>query len=291
MHPPGSSARRRPEAVGYRKKFWGDDETLREAVEQFLSTHFENGDTLEILRTLPSAWPIYHDREQWSRLLLFVALHIVRSPQWRREGRAMQERSLTDRLPVWLNTMPPAAVASVLGHVRSDEFHTDLMLGQIPKTASVLGCMHCALLSSGAAALLTSDHPVVAVPLLRDGESAPIQLIPQRGLSNTIEFRFPIGPRHALLFTWLDEPIHREIIRLPFRATCDLNRSVASQAENEVYYHPRDQPRSFLHLSCLVRAVRSLHSSLRATTLTSRGTGCGAARPTSQCVTSSRTRS
>ena len=242
LSPAGISARRLPEAVGYRKKFWGYDAAMREAVEQFLSTHFETGDALHILRTLPESWPIDDDREQWSKLLLFVALHIVRTPQWKREGRSMQERSLSDRVTRWLETMPPEAVASVLRHVQSDRFHTDLMLGQIPKTASVLGSMHCALLTSGTTPLLSSDHPVVAVPLLRDGESAPIQLIPERGLSNTIEFRFPIGPRHALLFTWLDEPIHQEIIELPFAAVCDLNLSVASQAESEVYYRPGDRP-------------------------------------------------
>jgi hypothetical protein len=242
MHPAGISAKRRPDAVGYRKKFWGDDEALRVGVEQFLSREFESGDALRILRCLPDAWPVNDDPEQWSKLLLFVALHIVRTPQWRREGRSMQERSLSERIPQLLETLPPLAVDHVLRKVRSDKFHTDLMLGQIPKSASVLGCMHCALLCSGDAALLSSDHPVVAVPLLRDGERAPIQLVPDRGLSNTIEFRFPIGPRHALLFSWLDEPIDARRIELPLPAVCDLNLSVASQAESEVYYHPADTP-------------------------------------------------
>jgi hypothetical protein len=238
----GMSVPRLPEAVGYRKKFWGADPAMREATEQFLSTQFETGDALSILRALPDSWPIDHDREQWTKLLLFVALHIVRTPQWQREGRSMQERSLSARVTRWQETMPPEAVASVLRHVQSDRFHADLMLGQIPKTASVLGSMHCALLTSGTAPLLSSDHPVVAVPLLRDGESAPIKLIPERGLSNTIEFRFPIGPRHALLFTWLDEPIHEEIVELPLAAVCDLNVSVVYQAESEVYYRPGDRP-------------------------------------------------
>lgn len=238
----GISAKRRPDAVGYRKKFWGHDEALRVGVEQFLSREFETGDALRVLRTLPDMWPIHDDPEQWSKLLLFVALHLVRTPQWRRKGRTTQERALSERIPQLLETLPPPAVNHVLKQVRSDKFHTHLMLGQIPKTASVLGCMHCALLCSGDAALLSSDHPVVAVPLLRDGERAPIQLVPDRGLSNTIEFRFPIGPRHALLFSWFDEPIDAGHVELPLAAVCDLNLSVASQAESEVYYHPADTP-------------------------------------------------
>lgn len=238
----GASLRRRPGSVGYRKKFWSDDEATRVAVEQFLSSNFETGDAFRILRSLPEIWPVDADNEQWSQLLLFVALHLVRTPYWRREGRSMQERSLQDRLPDWQQRMPAAAVAAVLDRVRSNEFHSDLMLRQVSKTASVLGCMHCVLLTSGSAAFLTGDHPVVAVPLLARGERAPVRPVPERGLRSTIEFRFPIGPRHALLFSWHDEPIHPQMVPLPFAAVCDLNLSVASQAEHEIYHHLADAP-------------------------------------------------
>lgn len=231
---------RPPKVIGFQPRFWGDDEQLRVSTEQFLANL--EGRAASILRDLPDHWPLDRDDEQWASLLQFVALHLVRTPQWQRDTRMKQANLIAEQMPALRAALRPEALDSLLRRIRSDRYHTELLLGHVPKAASVLGSMHCALLDFGRVPVLTGDHPTVVVPLLRPWESAAIKAIPDGGMLNTIEFRFPVGPRHALLFTWHDQPHPEHALAAAYEFACDLNRATVTQALRELYYRPGDAP-------------------------------------------------
>lgn len=236
----GKIDRSTPQAVGWRKKFWGEDKAQRAEIEQLLC-RLER-DAAPIVQTLPDRWPIHQTREEWVVLLHFVAMHLIRTPFWRADLRKLQHNALAEELPVWHAALPAHAVDELIRHVSADRFHNSTMLGQIPKTASVLGSMHCSLLAFEAASLITGDHPAVAVPLLAPREVAEMRPLPTSGLLGTMEFRFPIDPHHALLFTWFDSPHPETTLHAGYDVACDLNRSIAGQALFEWYHHPETTP-------------------------------------------------
>jgi hypothetical protein len=226
--------------VGFTRKFWGPDEALRIDVEQRLS-HTE-GPAAETLRQLPDAWPFPPGDERWCDLLLFIGLHLVRSPKWLEGIQDMAPDLILRRVPEWSQRMPPEAVDHVVKHLLSESFRTELIMGQIPKMASMLGCMNCTLLEAPEPWLMVGDHPVIVVPLLDPGEAAPMQLVPDGGLLETIEVRFPIDSKRALLFSWLDQPHRQEVIRIGLEEAVNLNRSQLGQVASQWYTEPGTTP-------------------------------------------------
>jgi hypothetical protein len=230
----------RPKTVGFTKNFWGPDEALRVEVEQRLS--LTEGPAAETLRQLPDAWPFPPGHERWRDLLLFIGLHLVRSPKWLEGIQDMAPELILRRVPEWSRSMPPEAVDHVVKHLLSEAFRTELMMGQIPKMASMLGCMNCTVLEAPRPWLMVGDHPVVVVPLLKTGEAAPMQLVPDGGLLETVEVRFPIDARRALLFSWLDQPHREDAVEIGYDHAVNLNRSQLGQVASQWYMAPDSRP-------------------------------------------------
>lgn len=185
--------------VGVRKNFYVErlpDGSRSTAVEQAMAPL--EGDAVEIMRALPDHWPL--GMTEHAKLSEYIALQAIRGTAWRTFFNKERTRSLQRR------ALPPGSAQDQLeGYSASDRFRFEVMIGHIPKLATLVASMHWSLLCFRSARLLTSDHPVVPVPIAR-GEVEPMSAVPRYGFGNVREFYFPVTPRAALLLTWLDEP-------------------------------------------------------------------------------------
>jgi hypothetical protein len=232
----GSIGVRRPERVGFRDRFWGQSVDLRARVERTFG-RVESA-AADLIPALSERWPLpapspsepaAHDL---TVLLQFVALHLVRTPAWRdvllRARQASVERSIH---------ATTEHADDVISHVMTDGFVASMTLANVPRVASVLGGMHRTLLRFDAPLLVTSDQPVTPVPLVRGADQmAPIGVVPADGLMAMFECRFPVSPRYALLFTWLDASDGEEIVDCGFAEACWLNTATATQSDEEMFH-------------------------------------------------------
>lgn len=236
---PRIAHRARPAAVGYRKNFWGGDPELRAAAEEAVGV--VESAAAQVLRRVPDEWPLLRGSTEWFSLIQFLALHAVRTPQWLAFAERQREADIARRLDEHRQVFGERLDA-FLDHLRSDRQMIELLLGQIPKMASLLGSMHVALLRFNGPMLVASDQSLAPVPLVRPGGPAAVAAVPDTGFLATEEFRFPVDPRHALLLTWLDEPDDRSPIEADFAVACDLNVATAAQADREFFHCPGRTP-------------------------------------------------
>jgi hypothetical protein len=224
-----------PRSVGYRKRFWGRDAAIRAAAEQIACRIEDRAGP--VIRSLPFRWPIDRATDDWVQLCLFLALHTVRTPTFRREMAAAGERILAEKMPQYAEALGDR-LPDFVDHMRSDFFMADLMVGNLPKMATLLGGAHFCLLRAREPILGTGDQPVVPVPM-RVGTTAEIAAAPAGGFASTVELRVAVGPRHALLLTWLDDADDvRDAAEIGYPEACNLNWSVAVQADEECFLHP-----------------------------------------------------
>jgi hypothetical protein len=113
---------------------------------------------------------------------------------------------------------------------------------QIPRVASLLASMQWVMVAFDDPILITSDQPVVPVPILEPNERREISVLPSTGYLNTIEFRFPVDPRHALLLIWVDGVDPLDPLVGDFDIACDLKRAVRAQADEEWFSTPPGTP-------------------------------------------------
>lgn len=223
---------RRPEDVAFRKYFWGRDQDLRNEVESLLSdveTHVPR-----LLRNLTTTSPPPHGSEERALLLKFLALHFVRNPAWRTLTSQILERQIIARGhvgPQW---------ARLCEQLRADRYWIDTMLRQIPQIASLLGSTHWALLRFSSPCLATCDQPLVPIALLSRGIRASLAETP--ALLETIEFRFVLDPRHALLLSWHDAPDWDAWALADQSVAADINRSIVGRTDVEYFHHPELRP-------------------------------------------------
>jgi hypothetical protein len=136
----------------------------------------------------------------------------------------------------------PEAEERFIVESSSEKFAVEHFLSLIPKTASLIASAHWTLIEFPDRLLATSDQPVAIVPILPDGTRAPVDAAPRGGILFAEEFRFPIDPKHALLFTWAEG---RDTPVVPTGSddlAADLNRAVVSQADREWFHHPQRRP-------------------------------------------------
>jgi hypothetical protein len=226
-----------PESTGYRKKFWGADDDLRGQAEGIASRiESEAG---PVIAALPNTWPLRRGSVAWFAMVKFLALHVVRTPAFRRDivqrSESLLQANQADHVATFGDAYP-----EFLERVRSDFYVADLMVSNIPKIATLLGSAHWTLLTTSDPILGTSDQPVVPVPIVGPQAAAEITATPAGGFALTTEFRIAIDPRHALLLTWLDDADNiRDIATIGHRDACALNWSVAAQADAECFHHPQ----------------------------------------------------
>jgi hypothetical protein len=232
----GLSAAVAPESTGYRKKFWGTDDDLRGQAEGIASRiESEAG---PVIAALPTTWPLQRGSVEWFAMVKFLALHVVRTPGFRRDIVRRSESLLRANRADHLATFGDA-YSEFLERVRSDFYVADIMVSNIPKIGTLLGCAHWTLLTTPEPILGTSDQPVVPVAIVGGEAAAEITATPAGGFALTSEFRIAIDPKHALLLTWLDDADNiRDTATIDHRDACALNWSVAAQADAECFHHP-----------------------------------------------------
>jgi hypothetical protein len=231
---------RQPSTVGIRTDFYVDPEIAAKA-EKTLNGYETRG--LDALRRVKSGWPLERGSGYLDRLSVagLVAVHMVRNPSFRhhldRLRIAYVERTIAD------GTLgSPEAEERFILESTSEEFAVEHFLSLVPKTASVVASAHWTLIEFPDRLLATSDQPVTIVPILPGGTRAPIEAAPRGGILFAEEFRFPIDPKHALLFTWADG---RDTPVIPMGSddlAAELNRAVISQADREWFHHPQRRP-------------------------------------------------
>jgi hypothetical protein len=91
---------------------------------------------------------------------------------------------------------------------------------------------------------------VSIVPVLPEGMQALVSAISAGGYLLAEEYRFPIDPRHLLLFTWANEPDAPEFLQGGHDLAANLNRAVIAGADREWFHNPERRPTT-LPLSAL----------------------------------------
>lgn len=221
-----------PESVAFRNHFWGRDEQLRSEVEHRLASVERH--VPRILSNIARGGPPPHGSKDRGLLLEFLAMHFVRNPAWQAMIRGWLERETAVRGhdgPEW---------QAFRDQLHSEHNRADTSLRQIPLVATLLGSTHWAHVRFPKPWLVTSDQPLIAVPMLRPGEQAPADVTP--GLMETIEFRFVLDPRHALVMSWLDALDWDDWGGGDMRIAADLNRSVVGHCDVEYVHRPGVEP-------------------------------------------------
>lgn len=240
----GESELRALHSVGYRRDFWGDDPQVRNRAEA-VAGKFESR-AAPVLRNLSERWPLTPGSPDWFAMSLFLGLHFMRNPAGPQHLLRVQGEVLATRLPVYTEGWPEEQTQRFLREVTSDDFRVQILLDQIIKAASVLGSMHWTLIEFPASLLATSDQPVTIAPLLAPGESAPVLPLLRGPVFNAEEIRIAVGPRHALLLTWLNEPCDGGVVLAGDDVAAHLNRAVIGQREEEWFHHPERRPTTLI---------------------------------------------
>lgn len=107
--------------------------------------------------------------------------------------------------------------------------------------------MHWCLVRFDRDLLATSDHPLVIIPF-GPYTLNPASVIPESGLVDTVEVRFPVDPRTLLLMAWSDPGAPDSVVGT-YRAACNSNSAVVAQALEEWFYLPGTTPSFLVPLS------------------------------------------
>jgi hypothetical protein len=231
---------RKPENVGLRFHFWGDDPELCRVAEERISEIEAAG--IEGLKLLPDAWPLAPDSEARLALARFIAIHLWRSPAGFEKFGALNRDAIGRSRARSQASMSGKQIEEFLGLVSSDAFRLDTVFENLPKVRSFIASMHWSLVEFDAPLLAVSDQPLTVVPILTDGEQAELKVLPDGPLLGCEEVRFPIGPRHVLVLTWLNQPDDDPIIPGTDAIARDLNRAVIGQADRQWFHRPSRRP-------------------------------------------------
>lgn len=255
-HP--ASRSRRPAKVAFRDRFFAAE--VAPVAEQRLAAYEVRG--VEALRRLRSRWPLDAADEDRHRIACLIAIHLWRNPAGQRQLLRVQQHSLGRRLPEYAARWTPSQLESFLREVSSPRFLVEMMLDDLLKGGSVIASMHWTILEFADTLLATSDQPVGVMPLLDQDGDAPIMPTPATGLIGSEEVRFPVGPRHALLMTWLSEPDDGPPLRVGDDIAANLNRSVIAQADKEWFHHPARRPTTLVPGDFAIAGCSPLGSAL-----------------------------
>lgn len=191
----GSQKLRTPAAVGWRKSWWGEDDPQLNTTCEQMCNQLET-QVPDLLRRLPYEWPAAP--EMRSPIAQFIVLHIVRTEGFADWLDAACDKSLSQHT----EDFSPEQYQAISEQVRSPQERARRCFGMINKMSTIIASMHWTLMTFDEPLLITSDQPVVAVPLLEAGERAAITAVPEAGWMDTIEIRFPLSPRLALICSW-----------------------------------------------------------------------------------------
>jgi Protein of unknown function (DUF4238) len=169
-----------------------------------------------------------------------MAMHIVRMPSYGAFVRDMGERATRDVLAETDHDLDAEQTAEVEAWLRGDGVHADTLWRHVMRFASFLCSMHWTLVEFEDDWLITGDQPVVLLPPVLQPITPASALLPA-GLSYTLEGRFTLDPRRALLMTWSEDPEERRVSGSHAQA-CSINCAIKAQALQEWFSRPGMTP-------------------------------------------------
>lgn len=184
-----------------------------------------------ILRRIERDWPLAEDDR--SALAEYLALQAVRSPAWDHQYRDMTAIWLREKRDHYDHT--DEQWASLEAHVTSDAHRHESMIENQHKLTTLVGSMHWALLVFSNERLVTADHPLV---VMSSEAGAPPGAIPKGGMTEAVEFIFPVGPRRALLLTWIDGIDEQQPRHCNARVASAINAHVLANAQHQWFTTP-----------------------------------------------------
>jgi Protein of unknown function (DUF4238) len=226
-----------PRGVGYQLDFWGSPELAGEMEGKF--QHAENG-ALDVLAELPDRWPLTGaDRGVLGE---FLAIHIVRQPSYGGLIRQMGERANREVLAEHHASegLDPRQSAWLADWLSGERVHADTLLRHIPRLGSFLCSMHWTLVEFDQDWLISGDQPLVLLLPVPQPITPASALLPA-GFSYTLEGRFTLDPRRALLLSWSEEPSERWLTGTHAQA-CSINCALRAQALGEWFCRPGTRP-------------------------------------------------
>jgi hypothetical protein len=167
-------------------------------------------------------------------------MHIVRMPSYGAFVREMGERATRDALAETGHDLNAEQTAEAEAWLRGDGVHADTLWRHVMRFASFLCSMHWTLIELEEDWLITGDQPVVLLPPVPQPITPASALLPA-GLSYTLEGRFTLDPRRALLMTWSEDPEERSVSGSHAQA-CSINCALKAQALHEWFSLPGTRP-------------------------------------------------
>lgn len=188
-----------------------------------------------ILRRIERDWPL--DEKDRSTLTEYLALQAVRSPAWDRQYRDMTTTWLREKREHY--DCSDEQWANLEAHVTSDAYRHESMIENQNKSTALVGSMQWTLLTFSNERLVTSDHPLVVVS---SENGAPPGAIPKGGMTEAVEFIFPVGPRRALLLTWMDGIDEVQPRHCNARVASAINAHLLANAQRQWFTIPDSTP-------------------------------------------------
>ena len=220
--------------VGRQFDYWGSNRQLSDAVEQSMTGC--EATAIRILRSLDTRWPV-SDTERVA-VVQFVAIHVARTPTFRIFLRRTTEEAIEERVRPQVQSAAFHTAANVF---RGDGMHANALLRQISRIACVLASMQWSLVRFDSDCLITSDQPVVVMPL-KATAITPASAMPESGFADTIEIRFPVDPRTLLLLSWAESEDHAVPLEGSLDVASNVNCSTRAQAFEEWFFRPGTRP-------------------------------------------------
>jgi hypothetical protein len=227
-----------PRAVGFQNDFWGSDELATEVEQAF--NKVENP-VLRMLRNLPERWPL--STQDRGALAQFIAVHVIRTPAFGAFARRAGDRALEGSVHEIAKKrgVPEKRVAAIAQVMKGQRNHVRLLLGQIGRIGSMFSNMQWNLVQFDQNWLITSDQPVVMLPL-HGGVVSPASSVPAFGFRDIMEGWFTLDPRQLLLMTWAEASDSTQPLIGSYRQACSINCAVRMQALTEWVSRPGSTP-------------------------------------------------
>jgi Protein of unknown function (DUF4238) len=229
----GESELKKPQRVGFRRRFFTDRRIARHA-EARLGVYESEG--IRALERIRQSWP--PDDQTRLDLAKLVAVHMARNPASIEATIRMSKRAIAENIEAYRHELSEKQVRELLSHLTSEAFRVDHILDLIPKHASLVASMHWTLLEFPEPLLATSDQPVTVMPILPEGTVARVTAMPSTGFLMTEEARFALDPWRALIFTWMNDIDSQRPVIAPDDFAAELNRAAIAQADREWFHHP-----------------------------------------------------
>lgn len=227
---------KKAESVGYRRRFWSENPAVRRDYE--LACSRLEGHIPRLLSGLERG-QLPREGEGRATLAEFIALHVLRTEAFREWHTAEVEHSIAKAEADPNYDGPLEEVAEKL---REPDEWLETFENTLASLGSAIGSMHLTFLKFEEPLLITGDHPVAAVPLMRPGQFSPFRGFPPGGCINTMEFRMPLTPSFAVIASWADRREARITVEAGEAEAVNLNLATIGLARRHWFSTPRRLP-------------------------------------------------